>query len=166
MRSKSSVILATQKGRSKPVRISSRRWLKLISPPDASAAIVMEEGGKEGNEVWRQGKRRDPCSVTHRKKGEEEVESPQLKVEREALEETPRPVRKPRPTRESMKCEIRDVARKQGHKSRRVPPPGVFLTKSAEAIEKKRVEFLVRAKKCKKAQKSAEESDKKELDSC
>jgi len=89
----------------------------------------MEEGGKEGNEVWRQGKRRDPCSVTHRKKGEEEVESPQLKVEREALEETPRPVRKLRPTRESMKCEIRDGARKQGHKSRRVPPPGVFFGK-------------------------------------
>src|SRR5258708_23670137 len=37
-------MLATQKGRSKPVAISSRRWLKLISPPDASAAIVLEAG--------------------------------------------------------------------------------------------------------------------------
>src|SRR2546426_10802357 len=35
-------MLATQKGRSKPVRISSRRWLKLIFPPDGSAAIVLE----------------------------------------------------------------------------------------------------------------------------
>src|SRR2546426_3539772 len=35
-------MLATQKGRSKPVRISSRRWLKLILPPEASAAIVLE----------------------------------------------------------------------------------------------------------------------------
>jgi hypothetical protein len=40
----------------------------------------------------------------------------------------------------------------------------VFLPQSAEAIEKKRVEFLVRAKKCKKAQKSAQECEKKELE--
>lgn len=37
-------MLATQKGRSNPVRISSNRWLKLISPPNASAAIVLEAG--------------------------------------------------------------------------------------------------------------------------
>src|SRR5438552_3351968 len=46
-------MLATQKGRSKPVRISSRRWLRLIPPPERSAAIVKEERDKEGNEVRR-----------------------------------------------------------------------------------------------------------------
>jgi hypothetical protein len=35
----------------------------------------------------------------------------------------------------------------------------VFLTKSAEAPEKKRVEFCANARKCKKAQKSAEPLD-------
>ena len=34
--------------------------------------------------------------------------------------------------------------------------PGWFLAKSAETIERKRVAFLVRAKKCKKVQKSAQ----------
>jgi len=36
----------------------------------------------------------------------------------------------------------------------------VFLPKSAETIENKRVEFLASAKKCKKAQKSAQEYEK------
>jgi len=40
----------------------------------------------------------------------------------------------------------------------------VFLPKSAETIEKKRVEFLASAKKCKKAQKSAQEFEKRELE--
>jgi hypothetical protein len=40
----------------------------------------------------------------------------------------------------------------------------VFLVKSAEAHENKRVEFCVSAKKCKKAQKSAQECEKKELE--
>jgi len=40
-----------------------------------------------------------------------------------------------------------------------------FLAKSAETIEKKQVEFLVSATKCKKAQKSAQECEKKELES-
>src|SRR5260370_42505884 len=44
-------MLATQKGRSKPVRISSNRWLKLICPPDASAAAVREAGKKASNGV-------------------------------------------------------------------------------------------------------------------
>ena len=35
-----------------------------------------------------------------------------------------------------------------------VPPPRVFLAKSAEAIEKKRVEFSGNAKKCKRVRKS------------
>ncbi len=58
----------------------------------------------------------------------------------------------------------RDARRDDSRKG--IPHPRVFLPKSAEAIEKKRVEFLVRAKKCKKAQKSAEESEKKELEYC
>jgi hypothetical protein len=37
----------------------------------------------------------------------------------------------------------------------------VFLPKSAESLEKKRVEFCVTAKKCKKAQKIAEEYENK-----
>jgi hypothetical protein len=34
-------MLATQKGRSKPVLISSRRWLKLIFPPDGRPAEAL-----------------------------------------------------------------------------------------------------------------------------
>jgi hypothetical protein len=41
------------------------------------------------------------------------------------------------------------------------PPPRVFFAKSAESLEKKRVEFLVSAKKCKKVQKSAHVFEKK-----
>ena len=37
----------------------------------------------------------------------------------------------------------------------------MFFAKSAEAIEKKRVEFLARAKKCKRVQKSAQKYEKK-----
>jgi hypothetical protein len=37
----------------------------------------------------------------------------------------------------------------------------VFLAKSAESLEKKRVEFLADAKKCKKTQKSAEAYENK-----
>src|SRR5258708_27041040 len=44
-------MLANQKCRSKPVRISSNRWLKLICPPDASAAIVLEAGKEASNGV-------------------------------------------------------------------------------------------------------------------
>src|SRR5260370_27834339 len=44
-------MLATQKGRSNPVRISSRRWPKLISPSDAIAAIVLEAGKEASNGV-------------------------------------------------------------------------------------------------------------------
>jgi hypothetical protein len=40
----------------------------------------------------------------------------------------------------------------------------VFFAKSAEAHENKRVEFLVGAKKYKKAQKSAQECEKKGLE--
>ncbi len=39
--------------------------------------------------------------------------------------------------------------------------PGWFFAKSAESIENKRVEFLASAKKCKRAQKSAQEFDRK-----
>ncbi len=35
-------------------------------------------------------------------------------------------------------------------------PASVFCAKSAESLEKKRVEFFVSAKKCKKVQESAE----------
>src|SRR4029077_8291577 len=39
-------MLATQKGRSKPVRISSSHWLKLISPPGMRGGMIAElEGG-------------------------------------------------------------------------------------------------------------------------
>jgi hypothetical protein len=37
----------------------------------------------------------------------------------------------------------------------------VFLPKSSELLENKRVEFCMSAKKCKKAQKSAEEGENK-----
>jgi hypothetical protein len=40
----------------------------------------------------------------------------------------------------------------------------VFLAKSAETLEKKRVELLESARKCKKAQKSAQQYEKKELE--
>jgi len=64
-------MLATQKGRSKPVLISSKRWLRLIPPPDASAAIALE------------------------------VDSRQLKVEKEAGRgDAAMPVRKLRPMKE------------------------------------------------------------------
>jgi hypothetical protein len=39
-----------------------------------------------------------------------------------------------------------------------------FGKKSVETLEKKRVEFLEGARKCKKAQKSAQEYEKKELE--
>lgn len=42
--------------------------------------------------------------------------------------------------------------------------PPVFLAKRAESFEKKGVEFLPRAKKCKRMQKSAQECEKKELE--
>jgi len=42
-----------------------------------------------------------------------------------------------------------------------VPHTRVFLAKSAKSIEKKRVEFLVSAKKCKRAEKSAQEYQNK-----
>jgi hypothetical protein len=41
------------------------------------------------------------------------------------------------------------------------PISPVFLAKSAESLEKKRVEFRVGAKKCKKEQKSAERFERK-----
>src|SRR5437879_2930198 len=56
-------MLATQKGRSKPVRISSNRWLKLISPPDASAAIVLEAGRETSKGVGGQAHRLDVESL-------------------------------------------------------------------------------------------------------
>jgi len=100
------------------------------------------------------------CSVTRDpwKSGAEEVDSPdrvgifdpQLKVETEALEETPRPVRKLRPMREWVKCEIRWGARRQGVRAARIPHPRVFFAKSSELLENKRVEFLAGAKKCKR----------------
>src|SRR5216683_1136189 len=40
-------------------------------------------------------------------------------------------------------------------------PPRVFLPKSAESLEKKRVAYLMRARKCKIAQKSAQMCEKK-----
>jgi hypothetical protein len=43
-------------------------------------------------------------------------------------------------------------------------PSGFFSTQSAESPEKKRVEFCVSAKKCRRMQKSAEECEKKELE--
>jgi len=39
-----------------------------------------------------------------------------------------------------------------------------FWAKSAETLEKKRVEFLEGARKCKKEQKSVQEYEKKELE--
>jgi hypothetical protein len=42
-------------------------------------------------------------------------------------------------------------------------PPPVFLRKSSESYEKKRVEFCESARKCKKVQKSAEEYEKAEV---
>jgi hypothetical protein len=45
----------------------------------------------------------------------------------------------------------------------RHPHPPVFLRKSAELLEKKRVAFLLSAKKCKEWQKSAQEFEKAEV---
>jgi hypothetical protein len=42
---------------------------------------------------------------------------------------------------------------------RGVPPPRVFLTKSAETLENKRVEFSGYAKKCKRVRKSMKGTD-------
>jgi len=96
------------------------------------------------------------------KSGAKEVDSPdrvgifdpQLKVETEALEETPRPVRKLRPMREWVECEIRCGARRQGVRAAGIPHPWVFFAKSSELLENKRLEFLAGAKKCKRVWKS------------
>jgi hypothetical protein len=58
-------------------------------------------------------------------------------------------------------AEFTETERELFSKGPILPPPPVFLPKSSESLEKKGVAFCGSAKKCKKAQKSAEECENK-----